>query len=115
MRLIITNYSLRGAKMGEDVFLEKFNNHFVVIGLSKHIFYPFRDVIHWNQDEPVTKRIWEWSHEVNTPNIKKFQLQESGLGASCLVLKFSQSFDNLHMIYKVECVFEQSGPVKPTL
>jgi len=43
--------------MGEDVFLEKFDNHFVVVGLGRHDFYPFGDVIHCNQDELVAKCI----------------------------------------------------------
>ena len=37
--------------MEEDIFLKKFDNHFVVIGLNWHNFYPFRDIIHNNQDE----------------------------------------------------------------
>jgi len=43
---IITNYCLRGTQTGEDVFFENFDNNFVVIGLSRHIFYPFGDVIY---------------------------------------------------------------------
>ena len=41
MRPIITNYRSEGAKTGEYIFLEKFDNHFVVIDLSRHDFYPF--------------------------------------------------------------------------
>jgi len=41
--------------MEEDVFLEKFDNNFVVIGLRRHGFYLFGDVIHCNQDELVAK------------------------------------------------------------
>jgi len=44
MQSIITNYRSRGAKSGENVFFEKFDNHFVVIDLSWYIFYPFRDI-----------------------------------------------------------------------
>jgi len=76
MRSIITNYRSRGAKSGEDVFFEKFDNHFVVIGLCWHSFYPFRDVIDSNQNELVAEGIREWSHEVDTPNIKNFNFQD---------------------------------------
>ena len=72
MRSIITNYRSWGVKTGEDIFLEKFDNHFVAIGLSWHNFYLFRDVIYSDQDELVAKGIREWSHEVDTPNIKNF-------------------------------------------
>ena len=64
MRSIITNYRSRGAKSGEDVLLEKFDNHFVVIGLSWHNFNPFRDIIYNNQNELVAERIGEWPHEI---------------------------------------------------
>ena len=76
MRPIITNYHSGGVKSGEDVFFEKFENHFVVIGLSWHSFYPFRDVIYSNQNELVAEGIREWSHEVDTPNIKNFNFKE---------------------------------------
>ena len=72
MRPIITNYRFGGAKSGEDIFLEKFDNHFVVIGLSRHSFYPFRDVIYSNQNELVAEGIRKWAHEVDTLNIKNF-------------------------------------------
>jgi len=75
MRPIITNYRSRGAKTGEDILLKKFDNHFVVIGLKRHSFYPFRDLIHCNQEELVAKGIWEWSHEVDIPNIKNFDFK----------------------------------------
>ena len=61
-----------GAKSGEDVFFEKFDNHFVVIGLCRHSFYPFRDVIDSNQNELVAEGIRERSDEVDTLNIKNF-------------------------------------------
>ena len=70
MQPIITNYRSGGVEAGEDIFLEKFDNHFVVVSLSLYSFYPFRDVIHNNQDELVAEGIWEWSHEVDTPTSK---------------------------------------------
>jgi len=48
MRPIITNYRSGGAKSGEDNFLEKFDNYFVVIGQYMHSFYLFRDIIYSN-------------------------------------------------------------------
>jgi len=48
MRSIITNYRSGGVETGEDIVLEKFDNHFIVIGLSWHNFYPIRDVIDSN-------------------------------------------------------------------
>ena len=76
MRSIITNYRSGGAKSREDVFFEKFDNHFVVIGLCWHSFYSFRDVIDSNQNELIAEGIRKWSHEVDTPNIKNFNLQD---------------------------------------
>jgi len=34
----MTNYHSGVAKLGEDIFFEKFDNHFVVIGLCWHNF-----------------------------------------------------------------------------
>jgi len=76
MRSIITNYRSGGAKSGDDAFFEKSDNHFVVIGLSWHNFYPFRDVIYRNQNELVAEGIREWSHEVDTLNIKIFNFKD---------------------------------------
>ena len=76
MRSIITNYRSGDAKSGEDVFFEKFDNHFIVIGLSWHSFYLFRDVIYSNQNELVAEGIREWSYEVDNPNIKNFNFQD---------------------------------------
>jgi len=73
---IITNYRSRGAKSGEDVFFEKFDNHFVVSGLCRHNFYPFKDIVYNNQNELVAEGIREWSDEVITPNIKNFNFQD---------------------------------------
>ena len=76
MRSIITNYPSGGAKSGEDVFFEKFDNYFIVIGLCWHNFYQFRDVIDSNQNELVAEGIREWSYEVDTPNINNFNFQD---------------------------------------
>ena len=76
MRSIITNYCSGGVKSGEDVFFEKFDNHFVVIGLCWHNFYPFRDVIESNQNELVAEGIGERPHEIDTPNIKNFNFKD---------------------------------------
>ena len=76
MRSIITSYRSMGAKSGEDVVFEKFDNHFVVIGLCRHNFYLFRDIVHNNQNELVAEGIREWPHEVDTPNIKNFNFQD---------------------------------------
>ena len=76
MRPIITNYRSRGAKSGEDVLFEKFDNHFVVIGLCRHSFYPFRDIVYSNQNELAAEGIREWSHEVDILNIKNFNFQD---------------------------------------
>jgi len=76
MRSIIINYRSGDAKSGEDIFFEKFDNHFFVISLSWHSFYLFRDVIYSKQNELVAKGIREWSHEVDTPNIKNFNFKD---------------------------------------
>ena len=76
MRSIITNYRSGGVKSGEDVLFKKFDNHFDVIGLSWHSFNPLRDVININQNELVAEGVREWSHEVDTPNIKNFNFQD---------------------------------------
>ena len=85
MRSIITNYRSGGAKSGEDVLFKKFDNHFVVIRLSWHSFYPLRDIIYSNQNELVAKGIREWSHEVDTPNIKNFNFQDEFRGIMSLL------------------------------
>ena len=69
MRSIITNYRSGGTETGEDIFLEKFDNHFVVVGLGKHDFYPFGDV------STATKMNWLPNEFGNGP--MKLMLQTS--------------------------------------
>ena len=63
-----------GARSGEDVFFEKFDNHFVALVFvgtaSTHL-----ETVYSNQDELVAEGIWEWSHEVDTPNVKNFDFE----------------------------------------
>ena len=70
MQSIITNYRSRGAKSGEDVLFEKFDNYFVVIRLSWHSFYPLRDIIYSNQNELVAEGIGERPHEIDAQTSK---------------------------------------------
>ena len=102
MRSIITNYRSGGAKSGEDIFLEKFDNHFVVIGLCGHNFYSFRDIIHSNQDELVAEGIWERSHEVDTPNIKNFDFENRVQGHHVSSRNFPNLLTICTLLAKVE-------------
>jgi len=75
--------------LGEDIFFEKFDNHFVVIGLSWHNFYPFEDVIYNNQNELVAKGIREWSHEVDNQTSKILTSRIEFRGIMSLLETFS--------------------------
>jgi len=50
MSPIITDDSARGTKMREDIFFQKFDNHPVVICPGRYGLYPFRDIVHCNQN-----------------------------------------------------------------
>jgi len=105
-----------GVQNREKMFpLRNFNNHFVVIGLSWHSFYPFRDVIYSNQNELVTEGIREWSHVVDTPNIKNFDFKNRVQRHHVSSWNFPNPLIICTWLAKVEWVFEKSGPIKPTL
>ena len=94
---IITNYRSGGAKSGEDVLFEKFDNHFVVIRLSRHSFYPLRDT--------TTKMNWLPKELGNgpmksIPQTSKILTSRIGFRGTCLFLKFFQFSDNLRITCK---------------
>jgi len=72
---IITDDSARGTKMRENIFFQKFDNHPIVIRPGRYGLYPFWDIVHRNQDVLVAEWTWKWSHKINAPNIKNFNLQ----------------------------------------
>ena len=43
----VTHNSSRGAKFGEDIFMEELEYHLRIIGCSGDRLYPFRHVIHY--------------------------------------------------------------------
>jgi hypothetical protein len=70
----ITNDGSGSTESAEDVGLDEFYHNLVIIGLGGHSFYPLGDIIHSYQNILIHKRWWEGSHEIDTPDIKKFQL-----------------------------------------
>lgn len=64
----ITYNSTRCTKSGKETF-EKFNNS-GVIGGERLRFNPFRQVIEGHEYILISSRWWEWSHEIDTPDVK---------------------------------------------
>jgi hypothetical protein len=68
----VTDDGPRSTKSAEDVGLDEFHYHLVIIGLGGHDLNPFGDIVYPYQNVLIPKRWWEGAHEVNTPNVKNF-------------------------------------------
>jgi hypothetical protein len=62
-------------KSAEDVGLDEFHYHFVIIGLGGHGFNPFGNIVYPNQNVLIPKRWWKGAHEIDTPDIKNFDYE----------------------------------------
>jgi hypothetical protein len=68
----VTDDGLGSTKSAEDVGLDEFHYHLVIIGLGGHDFNPFRDIVYLYQNVFIPKMWWDGAHEIDTPNIKNF-------------------------------------------
>jgi hypothetical protein len=68
----VTDDGSGSTKSAEDVGLDEFHYHLVIIGLGGHGFHPFRDIVYPYQNVLIPKRWWKGTHEINTPNVKNF-------------------------------------------
>jgi hypothetical protein len=59
----------------EDDFMKHPLRVHGVIGSTRKRFYPLRDIVDYNQDILVAFRVREWSHEIDTPDIKDVNLE----------------------------------------
>jgi hypothetical protein len=64
----ITDDGSGSTKSAEDVGLDEFHYHLVIIGLGGHGFNPFGDIIYPYQNVLIPKRWWKGAHEIYTPN-----------------------------------------------
>jgi len=85
MWVIITNYCTRGSKAWKDVFIQEFDNNFVVICLTRDGFNPFGYIIHSPQDVLVAKWIRKGSHKVDAQTLKS---STSRIGLRGIILRF---------------------------
>jgi hypothetical protein len=72
----VTNDSSESTKSAEDVGLDEFHYHLVIIGLGGHDFNPFGDIVYPYQNVLIPKRWWKGAHEINTPNVKNFDYED---------------------------------------
>jgi hypothetical protein len=72
----VTDDSSGSTKSAEDVSLDEFHYHLVVIGLGGHSFNPFGDIVYPYQNVLIPKRWWKGAHEINTPNVKNFDYED---------------------------------------
>jgi hypothetical protein len=63
-------------KSTEDVGLDEFHYHLVIIGLGGHDFNPFGDIVYPYQNVLMPKRWWKGAYEINTPNVKNFDYED---------------------------------------
>jgi hypothetical protein len=64
------------SESAEDVGLDEFHYHLVIIGLGGHNFYPFGDIVYPYQDVLIPERWWKGAHEIDTPDIKNFDYED---------------------------------------
>jgi hypothetical protein len=72
----ITDNGSGSTKPAEDVGLDEFHYHLVIIGLGGHGFNPFGDIVYPYQNILIPKRWWKRTHEIYTPNIKIFDYED---------------------------------------
>jgi hypothetical protein len=72
----VTDDGSRSTKSTEDVGLDEFHYHLVIIGSGGHGFNPFRDIVYPYQSILIPKRRWKGAHEIYTPNIKNFDYED---------------------------------------
>jgi hypothetical protein len=72
----VTDDGTGSTKPAEDVSLDEFYYHLVIIGFGGHGFYPFGDIVYSNQNALISKRLWKGAHEINTLDIKNFNYED---------------------------------------
>ena len=58
--------------------ITSWNIFFGVLGVSGptwQCFYPLGHIVHRHQDVFCISRLWEWSHEIDPPNVKQLHLE----------------------------------------
>jgi hypothetical protein len=63
-------------KSTEDVGLDEFHYHHVIIGLGGPGFDPFGDIVYPYQNVLMPKRWWKRAHEIDTQDIKTFDYED---------------------------------------
>jgi hypothetical protein len=66
----VTDDGSGSTKFAEDVGLDEFHYHLVIIGLGGHGFDPFGDIIYPYQNLLIPKRWWKGAHEIDTQKSK---------------------------------------------
>jgi hypothetical protein len=72
----ITDDGSKSTKSAEDVDLDEFHYHLVIIGFGGHSFNPFGDIVYPCQNIFTPKRWWKGAHEINIPNVKNFNYED---------------------------------------
>ena len=85
----------------------------MIIVFTGSCLNPFRNIVHPHQDIRVTKRHWERSHEVNTPNIKKINYKDGVHGHLVSFCKLPESLASITTPTHDVGIFEKRWPSKP--
>jgi hypothetical protein len=72
----VTDDGSESTKSAEDVGLDEFHYHLVIVSLGGHGFNPFGDIVYPYQNVLIPKRWWKGAHEIYTPNIKNFDYED---------------------------------------
>nr|GFC49220.1 hypothetical protein [Tanacetum cinerariifolium] len=71
MGSMIADDSFGCTEPGEQRF-QKFNNHSSVIYGERLGFNPFRQIVDSYEDVLIAFGTWEWTHEIDAPDVKDF-------------------------------------------
>ena len=79
MRSTVTDNKSGNTKTRENYILEKLNQYSCVICRRSYCLDPFSNVVDSDEYKLVSKRRWERSHKIYSPNIKDFNFKYSFL------------------------------------
>jgi hypothetical protein len=72
----VTTDGSGNTKSAEDVGLDEFHYHLMIIGPGGHSFNLFGDIVYPYQNILIPKRWWKGAYEIYTPNIKNFNYED---------------------------------------
>lgn len=107
--------ALNIANLEKNIFRQKSHYHLRVITLICSSFNPFRHIIQFYQDVLMVGRKIKWTIEINSPQIKQFNLQYIGHGHLILFRNVANSLTSITHTHLLSSILIHGKPVKTRL